>query len=182
VEPLEEVGLRGRDGVPRRQRRRARRAVHDGLPGRREGLRRPVDVAVGPDGALYVSDDFTGAIYRVQYGAAAPLPGAASGASAARADRAAAADPLAAVSADERRQAMATGSELWESSGCAACHVEAKGAASQQTYRPLGGLAAKYSIDALATFLKTPQPPMPAYPFPDAQRRALAIWLLATYP
>ncbi|MDX2167916.1 MAG: PQQ-dependent sugar dehydrogenase, partial [Deltaproteobacteria bacterium] len=32
---------------------------------------RPVDVAVGPDGALYISDDFTGAIYRVAYGQAA---------------------------------------------------------------------------------------------------------------
>lgn len=31
---------------------------------------RPVDVAVGPDGALYVSDDFGGAIYRIAYAAA----------------------------------------------------------------------------------------------------------------
>jgi glucose/arabinose dehydrogenase len=28
---------------------------------------RPVDVAEGPDGALYVSDDFAGAVYRVSY-------------------------------------------------------------------------------------------------------------------
>ena len=28
---------------------------------------RPVDVATGPDGALYISDDFTGSIYRVTY-------------------------------------------------------------------------------------------------------------------
>jgi glucose/arabinose dehydrogenase len=28
---------------------------------------RPVDVLDGPDGALYVSDDFAGVIYRVQY-------------------------------------------------------------------------------------------------------------------
>ena len=28
---------------------------------------RPVDVAEGPDGALYVSDDFAGAVYRVAY-------------------------------------------------------------------------------------------------------------------
>jgi glucose/arabinose dehydrogenase len=142
---------------------------------------RPVDVAVGPDGALYVSDDFTGSIYRVQYGAAAPLPGGASGTRASRAGQGAAADPLAGVSVDERRQAAATGAELWQSSGCAACHVASQGA-SAPTYRPLGGLTTKYSIDALATFLRAPQPPMPAYPFPDEQRRALAIWLLETYP
>ena len=29
---------------------------------------RPVDVREGPDGALYVSDDFAGAVYRVRYG------------------------------------------------------------------------------------------------------------------
>lgn len=29
---------------------------------------RPVDVAEGPDGALYVSDDYAGAVYRVAYG------------------------------------------------------------------------------------------------------------------
>ncbi|EDZ65475.1 hypothetical protein NOC27_2155 [Nitrosococcus oceani AFC27] len=28
---------------------------------------RPVDVAEGPDGAIYISDDFTGSIYRVSY-------------------------------------------------------------------------------------------------------------------
>ena len=28
---------------------------------------RPVDVAVGPDGALYISDDYAGAVYRVSY-------------------------------------------------------------------------------------------------------------------
>ena len=41
---------------------------------------RPVDVAVGPDGALYVSDDFTGAIYRIAYGAAGGIGSDAAGA------------------------------------------------------------------------------------------------------
>jgi glucose/arabinose dehydrogenase len=34
-----------------------------------EVIGRPVDVAVGPDGALYVSDDFAGAVYRITYDA-----------------------------------------------------------------------------------------------------------------
>jgi glucose/arabinose dehydrogenase len=29
---------------------------------------RPVDVEIGPDGALYVSDDKAGAVYRISYG------------------------------------------------------------------------------------------------------------------
>jgi glucose/arabinose dehydrogenase len=145
---------------------------------------RPVDVAVGPEGALYVSDDFTGAIYRVVYGAAPPLP---SGAGATESEGGpgrtppAAADPLAGVTAAERAQATARGRTLWDTSGCAACHVEAAGQ-DARTYRKLEGLAPKYTIASLATFLRTPQPPMPAYPFPEEQRRALAIWLLATYP
>ena len=30
-------------------------------------LGRPVDVVTGPDGALYVSDDHAGAIYRIRF-------------------------------------------------------------------------------------------------------------------
>jgi glucose/arabinose dehydrogenase len=29
---------------------------------------RPSDVAEGPDGAIYISDDFTGSIYRISFG------------------------------------------------------------------------------------------------------------------
>src|SRR5262249_51614097 len=46
---------------------------------------RPVDVAVGPDGALYLSDDFTGSIYRIAYGSRAAAPPRPAGAPGARA-------------------------------------------------------------------------------------------------
>ena len=36
---------------------------------------RPVDVKVGPDGAIYISDDYAGAIYRVSYGDGEASPG-----------------------------------------------------------------------------------------------------------
>ncbi len=36
-------------------------------------IARPVDVAEGPDGAIYISDDFSGSIYRVSYRKSAPL-------------------------------------------------------------------------------------------------------------
>ncbi len=140
---------------------------------------RPVDAAVGPDGGLYVSDDFTGSIYRVVHGASAPRPsaGAAGGAEAAPAR-----DPLAAVSAAELERARDRGRKLWEESGCAACHVKAPDGNRGATIRPLGELAEKYGIDSLASFLRAPQPPMPSYPFPEDQRRELAIYLLAEYP
>jgi glucose/arabinose dehydrogenase len=37
---------------------------------------RPVDVAEGPDGAFYVSDDYAGAVYRIAAGARPPAAGA----------------------------------------------------------------------------------------------------------
>jgi glucose/arabinose dehydrogenase len=44
--------------------------VEDFATGFHEGdrvLGRPVDVVTGPDGALYVSDDHAGAIYRIRF-------------------------------------------------------------------------------------------------------------------
>jgi glucose/arabinose dehydrogenase len=135
---------------------------------------RPVDVAVGPDGALYVSDDFTGSIYRIAYGqpatGAAPPP----------APNTAAADPLAGLPLDERLQWRERGEVLWNANGCAACHLA--GQAAPDRFRPLAGLRAKYTIESLAAFLRAPQPPMPVFPFDAVQRRDLAVYLLETFP
>jgi glucose/arabinose dehydrogenase len=136
---------------------------------------RPVDVAEGPDGALYVSDDFTGSVYRISYGSAASR--------ATRADQTTAAavvvDPLAGLSREDREGAIARGRALWDANDCASCHTPGEG---RETYRPLAKLASKFGVDALVEFLKVPQPPMPAYPLSPAERRDLAILLLHDYP
>lgn len=133
---------------------------------------RPVDVAFGPDGALYVSDDYTGSVYRIGYGA--PAAG-----DAAAAPAAARPDPLAGLDAATRASAAARGLALWNANGCAVCHVA--GQAAGDAYRPLADLDARYTLDALATFFTAPQPPMPLYPFDAAQRRDLAVYLLDAY-
>jgi glucose/arabinose dehydrogenase len=133
---------------------------------------RPVDVAVGPDGALYVSDDFTGAIYRIAYGAAsasAAMPTA----------HAAQRNPLANLSEAEIKSASARGAALWKDNGCASCHVAEQ--AAPNAYRPLMAIADKYTIDSLVAYLHTPTPPMPAFPLSDDQRRDLAVYLMTTY-
>ena len=158
--------LFGDDGVPREESFLAGFLFDDAVRGR------PVDVAVGPDGALFVSDDYTGQIYRVAYGeesAAAPVrfaPPPEGG------------DPLAGVDGDEREAARAEGAAFWEEAGCASCH----GAKREDGGRPLGDLSRRYTIDALTSFLAAPQPPMPLYPFDEDQRRALAIYLLERFP
>lgn len=133
---------------------------------------RPVDAAVGHDGALYVSDDYTGVIYRVAWGtpahggAGAPTPTAI-------------ADPFAGVDAAALPAMQERGAALWQANACAACHVD--GQAAGEAYKPLVDLGARYTVDSLATFLRTPQPPMPVYSFDDRQRRDLAVYLLKNY-
>ena len=80
----------------------------------------------------------------------------------------------------ERDAALARGRDLWQTSGCS--RVPRRSRRGSETYRPLDGLRAKYTIESLVTFLRAPQPPMPVYPFADEQRRQLAIYLLATHP
>src|SRR5262245_20311009 len=135
---------------------------------------RPVDTAVGPDGALYVSDDFVGAIYRIAYGQAP------SSVSTAAATGAPARDRLAGLSPAQIRAASERGAALWQANDCASCHVAER--AAPNAYRPLMALASKYTLDMLVAYLRTPNPPMPAFPLTDEQRQDLAVYLMTTYP
>jgi mono/diheme cytochrome c family protein len=139
---------------------------------------RPVDVAVGPDGALYLSDDFTGTIYRIAYGSRGAAPAAAAAAPSARAT--AAPDPLAGLDPTTLAAARARGERLWNDNSCISCHTTAQ--VPGQTYRPLTALRDKYTIDSLTALLRTPPPPMPPPPLNDEQRRDLAVYLLAVHP
>jgi glucose/arabinose dehydrogenase len=140
-----------------------------------EVIGRPVDVVQGPDAAVYVSDDYGGVVYRVAPASA----GRAAGGAAPAAKRAPASDPLAGLSAEEREAASVRGAALYESNACYGCH-EPERAQSGVVAKPLGALRDRYDITGLVEFLATPTPPMPAFPLSDAERRDLAIHLLAT--
>jgi glucose/arabinose dehydrogenase len=109
---------------------------------------RPVDVAEGPDGSVYVSDDYAGSIYRVTWGAG---------------------------------DVAARGRALWDRHACAACHDPGAAQAGMVT-KPLTGLATRYDADTLASYLRTPQPPMPAYDLSETERGDLALFLLSRHP
>ena len=134
---------------------------------------RPVDVAEGGDGAFYVSDDYSGSIYRVAYGDGpqGELPAARAGAG-----RPGAAD-LARLPEPEVAARAARGQALYESSRCAGCH-DPRRATPGVVVRPLAGLGRRYSLAALEAYLAAPNPPMPAYPLSAEQRRDLAVYLL----
>jgi glucose/arabinose dehydrogenase len=133
---------------------------------------RPVDVVAGSGGEVYVSDDYAGAVYRIAEGAQARAAGA-TGAPAAPAE-----DPLAGVPEAERSEAAARGAALYERHACFRCH-EAERAEAGVVVRPLAGLRERYDVPGLMALLAAPTPPMPMVPLSDAERRALAVHLLA---
>jgi len=137
---------------------------------------RPVDVAEGPDGALYVSDDYSGSIYRVAFGESGVRAGGA-----ARAAAAPRPDPLGGLAPRERESRMAAGERLYLRLGCARCHEPGQAQAGVVP-RPLGGLADRYDLAGLAAFFAAPTPPMPVIELTPEQAGELATFLLATRP
>ena len=150
----------------------------DFLTGFLEGedvIGRPVDVAEGPDGAIYVSDDYGGSIFRIARGGTA----------------ATAADPASAVASDALAsttevpapitvspETVAKGRRVYEQYGCALCH-ESRVPKAGVVARPLKGLRQRYTVETLVEFFKTPTPPMPVPAISDAERRDLAAYLLS---
>jgi glucose/arabinose dehydrogenase len=133
---------------------------------------RPVDVAEGPGGAFYVSDDYAGIIYRLSSGAP-PAPEA----RAVTSSSVGPVDPLADLSPDERTAAASRGAALYEEHACFTCH-EAGRAAEGVVPAPLGHLTDRYTLRELTAYLATPTPPMPVFPLDEAQRRDLSVQLL----
>jgi glucose/arabinose dehydrogenase len=128
---------------------------------------RPVDAALGPDGAFYVSDDFADVVWRV-----------------ARGDRASGAPPPA---AERPRhvgpidpQLSAAGAALYASLECASCH-DPEQAAPGVVAKPIVGLSARYDAASLGDFFEAPTPPMPRFELDPAERAALAEFLLDAF-
>jgi glucose/arabinose dehydrogenase len=136
---------------------------------------RPVDVAEGPDGAFYVSDDFAGSIYRIAW----------VGRGVDRSDTAPMVEPTAIAASDalaldssEHANAAAKGRALYEAHACFRCHEQARAEAGvvPVAIRELGR---RYDVDSLSSYLAAPQPPMPLFPMQPTERRDLAVFLLS---
>lgn len=134
---------------------------------------RPVDVAEGPDGAFYVSDDYAGVIWRVSAGTS-DIP------SLQRAAPAAREDPLAALGPDERERRSRAGEATYERYACASCHDPAQ-AAEGVVAKPLQSLDQRYGVEDIVAFMATPTPPMPVFPLEGEEAQNLAVYLLDRY-
>ena len=114
---------------------------------------RPVDIAQGPDGCVYISDDFAMSIYRVCYGETQSDVIAA-------ADTGVSESGLEAFDAERLSRLTRRGEHLFQTRGCVACHLANRDKGSFGL-KPLVGISKKYTLSSLAAFYKTPTPPMP---------------------
>lgn len=125
---------------------------------------RPVDVVEASDGTLYLSDDYAGAVYAIQPGGDSDMAFAA---------RNATTD----ASGKYDAELVAQGKALFDRYACAGCHLEGELSRGANLV-PLRNLAARYSVDDLAAYLQTPNPPMPVFPLQAGERTSLATYLL----
>ena len=132
---------------------------------------RPVDVEQGTDGALYISDDYAGAIYRVSYGETTYVdtkPTEQAQESAGR-DSIVQPDWLNDEQAVSRAQ---QGETLFSSLGCAGCHTGSSTGKSQ-----LNNISDRLSATDIIAVLENPVPPMPKLPLSRDDKKALATYL-----
>lgn len=133
---------------------------------------RPVEMVQGPDGGIYVSDDYSGTIYKIGWGDIR-VPGFAQTKSAVR-------DPLAAYSVADIQALSLTGATLYGDNGCAACHDPTM-APEGTSVKLLEGLQGRYDVPALQALFANPPGPMPAFEFSEPDGKALAVYLLKTF-
>ena len=136
---------------------------------------RPADVTEGPDGAIYVSDDFANVVYRVAYGeeqaeianvSAEPVVVGFN-----------AKETLASIDAIQKAELIAEGGALYDRFQCIACHAD-----DGRGLKLLENLGQKYNIEGIAKYLARPNPPMPIFPLSEDNRQALGVYLIDRYP
>lgn len=133
---------------------------------------RPVDVAEGPDGTIFVSDDYAGAVYRVTRARVASAARMSASLAAA-----AAADPLAALDPAQRSARAARGRAHWDALGCAGCHLPEQATPGVVPF-VLRDLGRRHDLAGMIGFLATPTPPMPAVALDESGRSDLAVYVL----
>lgn len=133
---------------------------------------RPVEMAFGPDGAIYISDDYAGVVYKVGFGDIS-VPGF-------TLDAKQIANPLTDLDAMTIAELSATGVGLYAENGCASCH-DPEAAPDGVQVKELKALSRRFTIDDLKALFAAPPGPMPAFDFNDMEAQALAVYLLSEF-
>jgi len=133
---------------------------------------RPVEMAFGPDGAIYVSDDYAGVVYKIGYGDVT-VPGF-------TVDAREIINPLADLDTMTIAELSGTGISLYADYGCASCHDPGIAAEGVQV-KELEALASRFTIGDLKALFAAPPGPMPAFELTDLEAQALAVYLLSEF-
>lgn len=133
---------------------------------------RPVEMAFGPDGAIYISDDYSGSIYKVGWGDIS-VPGFASSIKQVI-------DPLAEFEEATLLRLAETGAEVFNDNGCAACHDPTTAADGVQV-KILQDLKARYDVGGLTELFAAPPGPMPVFELNSDESEALGVYLLKVF-
>lgn len=133
-----------------------------------EILGRPVDVQQGPDGALYISDDYAAAVYRVALDQSAVTAGFTARAETTKPDT----TPPAWLTEADIDQMGQAGAALYRQYACHSCHEQG------ENPRLLTGLNERLGYNAVIDVLQAPRAPMPLFPLTLQQQRELAVYLL----
>lgn len=148
--------------------------AEDFLTGLLEGddaIGRPADVAEGPDGAIYISDDYANVVYRVAYAEQQQQMNMSKSK-----DVFAPQESLAGINEEDKSRMSKQGSELFTQFQCASCHAN-----SGEGMKVLENMGQKYNLSSLAKYLERPNPPMPVFPLDEQQRMSLALYLITDY-
>jgi glucose/arabinose dehydrogenase len=124
-------------------------------------LGRPVDIVESRQGEVFVSDDYTGVVYRVSRSAESADATAESQAQA--------------TDFEIDATLAAQGAQLYAQHNCVQCHADGEG------LRPLRGLSAQSPAQLRASLL-TPVPPMPRLPLSEQEQTALVHYLRQQFP
>lgn len=133
---------------------------------------RPVEMAYGAGGAIYVSDDYAGVVYKIGWGDIA-VPGF-------TLEDTQVTDSIAELGEAAAEEQARLGAEVYAENGCAACHDPAAATQGVQV-KELAGLKERFDINGLKALFKAPPGPMPAFELSDADAGALAVYLLTTF-
>ncbi len=132
---------------------------------------RPVDVTQGPDGAVYISDDYAGSIYRIAYGEIQKPIVSKAPVEIKKEFVLVEPDWL----TDANRSVLAErGSRLFKQFGCKGCHIS-KGAPGRMD---LSTVNQRLQYTGVIARLTKPRSPMPTFPLTEEDKKALATFLM----
>ena len=130
---------------------------------------RPVDIAEADAGSIFISDDYSGSIFRVTAGVDGSM--ASTAVLLQQPEAAQQSSALLDYSEGQRKNLVARGETIFQNNDCSSCHRQEAGPS-------LIDLSRRYTVAELADFFTAPTPPMPVFPLSDDDREALAVYLL----